>query len=92
MARKPKKAVPEPVFTRRGVRLEASEVRVEAGVNIDARHPKYGLSCNEEDPVYTRRVSPVVVPRPGAVRRRASGSLEQYTTTKPRTPQLAAGC
>jgi hypothetical protein len=35
------------------LRLEASEVRVDAGVNIDARHPKYALSFNEEDPVYT---------------------------------------
>lgn len=53
MARKPKKAAPEPVITRLGLRLEASEVRVDAGVNIDARHPKYALSFNEDDPVYT---------------------------------------
>jgi hypothetical protein len=53
MARKRKNAAPESVITRLCVRMEASEVRVEAGVNIDARHPKYALSFNDEDPVYT---------------------------------------
>lgn len=53
MTKKRTKTAPEPVFTRLGVRLEPIEVRVEAAVNIDARHPKYALSFNEEDPVYT---------------------------------------
>lgn len=53
MPRKRKKIAPEPVYTRLGVRIEASEARVDAGVNIDARHPQYALSFNEDDPVYT---------------------------------------
>jgi hypothetical protein len=46
MARKRKKAAPEPVYTRFGVLLEASEVRVEAGINIDAgAAPKWLNGC-----------------------------------------------
>jgi hypothetical protein len=53
MARKRKKAIPESVITRLGVRVESSDMRIDAGVNIDARHPQYALSFHEEDPVYT---------------------------------------
>lgn len=53
MVRKRLKAARVPVITRLGVRVDASDIRVEAGVNIDAKHPQYAQSFNEEDLVYT---------------------------------------
>lgn len=53
MPSKRRKSGPEPVITRLAVRIDGGDVRIEAGVNIDARHPRYALSFHEEDPVYT---------------------------------------